>query len=130
MCEQKRWILLEHKGAPDDPVGIHFDLLVEDKNVCRTWRLATIPALDGPSQIVIPLQAHRLAWLDHSEGEVSGGRGWAKKVMAGFFFDELPKNLNERFQIELHSKTGLVGNLKIENCLCSLTSVAASRFFP
>ena len=30
MNQPKRWALLEHRGSPDDPEGIHFDLLLED----------------------------------------------------------------------------------------------------
>ena len=53
-----RWVLLRHTGAPDDSKGIHFDLLLEDKGFCRTWRLSDIPSLDGPyvdSVILLPI---------------------------------------------------------------------------
>ena len=28
--EKKRWVILRHTNAPDDPQGCHFDLLLED----------------------------------------------------------------------------------------------------
>lgn len=78
-----RWILLEHVGAPDDPAGRHFDLLVEAGESCRTWRLAGIPRAGGPPVTAVALAPHRLAWLDHVAGAVSGGRGFARRVDGG-----------------------------------------------
>ncbi|MFM8283486.1 MAG: hypothetical protein ACKOCW_07985 [Planctomycetaceae bacterium] len=78
-----RWILLEHTAAPDDPAGRHFDLLVEEGESCRSWRLAAIPVADGASVPAVAIAPHRLAWLDHRSGPVSGGRGFARRVAAG-----------------------------------------------
>jgi len=65
-----RFVLLEHTGHPDDPAGRHYDLLLEEPEACRTWR---------------PLPPHRLVWLDTLAGEVSGGRGFARRVDAGTY---------------------------------------------
>jgi hypothetical protein len=78
-----RYAILEHTGAPDDPAGIHYDLLLEAADGCRTWRLAALPRPDGPPVAAVELPVHRLAWLDHEAGEVSGGRGFARRVDAG-----------------------------------------------
>lgn len=78
-----RFIILEHTAAPDDPAGIHYDLLLEDGPACRTWRLAALPEPGGPSVAATELPPHRLAWLDHEAGEVSGGRGFARRIDAG-----------------------------------------------
>ena len=78
-----RFALLEHTGAPDDPAGRHYDLLLEAGDACRTWRLAEIPTPGGPPVAAVELKPHRLAWLDHVVGEVSGGRGFARRVDAG-----------------------------------------------
>lgn len=80
-----RYVLLEHTGAPDDPAGRHYDLLLETENACRTWRLPEIPSPGGPPVVAIELPPHRLAWLDHVAGEVSGGRGFARRVTAGTY---------------------------------------------
>ena len=103
-----RFALLEHTGAPDDPGGRHFDLLVELAVVspeaaspeaapagvapprsvpaaCRTWRLLELPRAGGEAVPALELPPHRLAWLDHVAGEVSGGRGFARRVDAGRF---------------------------------------------
>ena len=129
MGAQKRWILLEHTGAPDDPEGIHFDLMVEDNHGCRSWRLNEIPRLDGPAQGAIPLPVHQFKWLDHLDGEVSRGRGHARRVMAGFFFEDLPENDSEPVEIQLHSN-GIIGKLTIKNFLCTLSSISSSSFIP
>ncbi len=78
-----RFAILEHTDAPDDPAGRHYDLLLEAGDVCRTWRLAELPAPGGPPVTAVELPPHRLAWLDHVAGEVSGGRGYARRITAG-----------------------------------------------
>ena len=78
-----RFALLEHTGHPDDSVGRHYDLLLEDGASCQTWRLAEIPAPGGGPVAAEPLPPHRLEWLDTRAGEVSGGRGFARRVDAG-----------------------------------------------
>ena len=78
-----RFVLLEHTGHPDDPAGLHYDLLLEDGDSCRTWRLAAIPVGGGEPVVAEPLPPHRLAWLDIEAAEVSGGRGLARRVDAG-----------------------------------------------
>jgi hypothetical protein len=80
-----RFILLEHTGAPDDPAGRHFDLLLEAGEACHTWRLAEIPAPGGPAVTAVEIAPHRLAWLDHGAGKVSGGRGFARRIDGGTF---------------------------------------------
>jgi len=80
-----RFVLLEHTGHPDDPAGRHYDLLLEAAEACRTWRLADIPKPAGPAVAATLLSDHRLVWLERLEGEVSGGRGFARRVDAGAY---------------------------------------------
>lgn len=80
-----RFALLEHTDAPDDPAGRHFDLLLEAGSACRTWRLADVPRAGGGAVAALELPPHRLGWLDHVAGEVSGGRGFARRVDAGTY---------------------------------------------
>lgn len=80
-----RFAVLEHTGAPDDPAGRHFDLLLEAGAACRTWRLMAVPKAGGDSVAALELPPHRLVWLDRLEGEVSGGRGFARRVDAGSY---------------------------------------------
>ncbi len=83
--QMPRFILLEHIGAPDDPMGRHYDLLLEEGDACRTWRLADIPTVNGPPTEAVAIAPHRLAWLDHLDGPVSGNRGHARRVDAGVY---------------------------------------------
>ena len=85
-----RWVLLRHTDAPDDLRGIHFDLLLEDKKFCRTWRLSDIPLLDGPYVDSFYIAPHTLEWLDIEEKVVSGNRGVATRIKQGVFFKCLP----------------------------------------
>lgn len=80
-----RFAILEHTGAPDDPAGRHFDLLLEAGGACRTWRLFEIPQAGGPAVAAVELPPHRLVWLERIEGDVSGGRGFARRVDAGSY---------------------------------------------
>ena len=80
-----RFILLEHTGAPDDSTGRHFDLLLEAGEACHTWRLEAIPEPGGQAVAAVEIVPHRLAWLDHGAGEVSGGRGFARRVDGGTY---------------------------------------------
>ena len=86
-----RWVLLRHTDAPDDLRGIHFDLLLEDKGFCRTWRLSDIPVLDGPYVDSMHIAPHNLDWLDIQEKVVSGNRGVATRIKKGVFSKSLPK---------------------------------------
>ncbi|MBM4077778.1 MAG: hypothetical protein FJ267_19285, partial [Planctomycetes bacterium] len=62
---------------------IHWDFLLECKNICRTWRLMEEPNCDHP----IPAESlpdHRLIYLDY-EGPVSNNRGTVKQWANGTF---------------------------------------------
>ncbi len=119
---RKRWTLLEHTGHPNDLIGCHFDLLLEDGNGCRTWRLDQIPIVDGPSVDAVVLPKHNLYWLDIAEGPVSGGRGWARSLMSGIFRGSLPEIEGAPVQIELHAN-GLEVTLSIRADLCTFSSI-------
>ncbi len=101
MGHQLRYALLEHFGAPDDPGGCHLDLLLEDGDSCRSWRLDGIPRLDGPAVKATPLPPHRLVWLEREAAEVSGGRGWARRVVAGTMRSSLPADVDLPIELEL-----------------------------
>ena len=100
-----RFILLEHTGAPDDPAGRHFDLLLEAGEACHTWRLTEIPSPAGPAVAAVAIAPHRLAWLDHVAGEVSGGRGFAQRIDGGTYEPALEPgadgSLRERIDVRL-----------------------------
>jgi len=96
-----RWVLLRHIGAPDDSIGIHYDLLLEDNIFCRTWRLSDIPLLDGPYVDSVNIDPHKLDWLDIQEKIVSGDRGVATRIKKGIFMKSLPNIENTSIQLSL-----------------------------
>ena len=106
LADPHRYVLLEHFGAPDDPRGCHLDLLLEDGDSCRSWRLDAIPVLNGPAQSATPPPPHRLVWLDRQAAAVSGGRGWARRVVAGTYRGNLPAAADQPVNLEL---TGMAG---------------------
>ena len=92
---------MRHIGAPDDLKGVHFDLLLEDKEFCRTWRLSDIPLLDGPYVDSVNIDPHKLDWLDIQEKIVSGDRGVATRIKKGIFMKSLPNIENTSIQLSL-----------------------------
>ena len=96
-----RWVLLKHIGSPDDIKGIHFDLLLEDKQFCRTWRLSDIPLLDGPYVNCVCIAPHNLYWLDIEEKLVSGDRGVATRIKQGVFLQSYPAVVSGSINLSL-----------------------------
>ena len=116
-----RWVLLRHIGAPDDAIGIHYDLLLEDNQFCRTWRLSDIPLLDGPYVDSIYIAPHDLDWLDIKEKLVSGNRGVATRIKKGIFFKSLPSI--EKSFINVSLRWGdIEGDLVIDENGCRILS--------
>ena len=115
-----RYSLLRHTDAPDDPSGCHYDLLLEDGETCRSWRLPDIPALNGPTQEATLLPPHRRVWLGPRSAAVSGDRGWAERVMAGRYRGTLPADPQAAVQLDLVDGD-LKGKLRITAGRCSLT---------
>ena len=115
-----RYALLRHTGAPDDPSGCHIDLLLEDGDICRTWRLETVPRLNDGAQAAVPLPAHRLIWLGPRSAAVSGNRGWAERIRAGSYSGVLPSNKDADVKVQLEGD--LQGCLRINSGHCSLSN--------
>ena len=96
-----RWVLLKHIGSPDDIKGVHFDLLLEDKELCKTWRLSDIPLLDGSYVDSVFIAPHNLYWLDIEEKVVSGNRGIATRIKEGVFLESKPSIENKFVNLSL-----------------------------
>ena len=115
-----RYALLRHTGAPDDLSGCHVDLLLEDGDSCRTWRLATVPQLNAKAQPAVPLPPHRRVWLESRRAAVSGNRGWAERIHAGSYSGDLPTATDADVTLELQGD--LCGCLRITNGYCFLSN--------
>jgi hypothetical protein len=64
-----RFVILQH-----DHPELHWDFMLEDGAVLKTWRLAQMPSQPGETIAALRIGDHRLAYLDY-EGPVSGNRG-------------------------------------------------------
>ena len=117
----RRWVILKHVLSKDSFEGLHYDLLLEDVNDCRSWRLSSIPLLNGPLVEAIATTPHKFYWLERDESLVSGGRGWAKQIYRGTFSGSLPVSKSEMISIEIIS-TSLKGRLQIVDGICRITS--------
>ena len=73
-----RFVVLIH----DHPV-LHWDLMLEEPQSLRTWRLAARPAA-GAEIEAEALAPHRITYLDY-EGPVSGGRGSVSRDASGHY---------------------------------------------
>jgi hypothetical protein len=64
-----RYVILQHVG----PRGTHFDFMLEQGDVLKTWELFQEP-VPGCEILARPLPDHRVAYLDY-EGPLSENRG-------------------------------------------------------
>lgn len=78
VSNRRRFVILEH----DHPF-LHWDLLLEDSNALRSWRLLA-PLKTDCWLAAEKLPDHRKIYLDY-EGPVSGNRGHVHRVAAGHF---------------------------------------------
>ena len=123
-----RWVLLKHIGSPNDVNGIHFDLLLEDKEFCRTWRLDDIPLLDGPYVDSVYIAPHNLYWLDIEEKVVSGNRGVAKRIKQGVFLQSFASFESSSINLSLIWDK-LEVDLVIDENGCRIFSKTSDYFF-
>ena len=93
--------MLRHIESPGDGKGIHYDLLLEQKEFCRTWRLSDVPVLDGPYVDSVHISPHNLYWLDIEEKLVSGNRGVAKRIKQGIYFQSFPLGESDSIKLSM-----------------------------
>ncbi len=94
-----RFVVLTH----DHPF-LHWDLMLEQADALRTWRLKQPPDTQGPIAAEA-LPDHRLAYLDY-EGPVSGDRGTVTRWDAGTY--EMLESTSNRIVVHFAGKK-LVG---------------------
>jgi hypothetical protein len=68
-----RYVILRHEMPGPPRGGIHWDFMIEQGEVLRTWALAAEPNSAAEIEANV-LADHRIAYLDY-EGPVSGNRG-------------------------------------------------------
>ena len=90
-----KWVLLEHKVYSGTSLDIHYDFLVENEIDCLTWKFLKLPVLNDDSVEIFKQPNHRLVWLSRLEYQLSGNRGFVKRIDNGIF-----KNVTD--QLESH----------------------------
>lgn len=78
-----RFVVLRHETPPSFPRGLHWDLMLEQEGVLRTWALAAEPLANCEIE-ADELAVHRVAYLQY-EGPVSGDRGSVTRWDEGDF---------------------------------------------
>ncbi len=99
-----RFVVLTH----DHPV-LHWDLMLEQGDSLRTWRLVRPADSEGPIEAE-QLPDHRLAYLDY-EGPVSGDRGTVERWDAGTY--EIVESIADCLVVRLTGRR-LVGLAALE----------------
>ncbi len=91
-----RFVILEH-----DHPELHWDFMLEDAGVLKTWRLLERPqpGTSVPGEMSFD---HRLKYLDY-EGPISGNRGSVIRWDGGTYEGTLPSkfDLNQTIEIDL-----------------------------
>ena len=80
-----KWVLLEHKVYSANYLDIHYDFLVENGIDCLTWKFLKLPISNQAPIEIVNQKNHRLVWLYRIEHELSGNRGFVKRIDHGIF---------------------------------------------
>ena len=115
-----KWVLLEHKVYSVNSVDIHFDFLVENGIDCLTWKFLKLPLLNQNSIEIYKQPNHRIVWLSRIEYELSGNRGFVKRIDHGIFKNVAGKLNSESFRIILDGIL-LSGLFEISGNSCRLS---------
>ena len=116
----KKWVLLEHKVYSANFLDIHYDFLVENGIDCLTWKFLRIPLLIQASIEIFKQPNHRLVWLSRIEHELSGNRGFVKRIDHGIFTNVSDKLGSEYCQLILDGEL-LYGLFEISGNFCRLS---------
>ena len=115
-----KWVLLEHKVCSDNSFDIHYDFLIENGMDCLTWKFLKLPLLNKPSTEIFKQPNHRLVWLLREEYELSGNRGFVKRIDHGIFKKVTDKLDSDHFQFILDGEL-LYGLFEISGNSCRLS---------
>ena len=114
-----KWVLLEHKVPSTDSFDIHYDFLVENGMDCLTWKFLKLPVFSQASIEIFKQPNHRLVWLSREEYELSGNRGFVKRIDHGIFKNVADTVDPEYFRLILYGGV-LNGLLEISGNSCRL----------
>ena len=115
-----KWVLLEHKVYSGSVLDIHYDFLVDNEIDCLTWKFLKLPLIDQVSVEILKQPNHRLVWLSRKKYELSGNRGFVKRIDSGMCKNVLCTLGSESFAFVLDGEI-LSGLLEISGNSCRLS---------
>ena len=115
-----KWVLLEHKVYFANSVDIHYDFLVEKGIDCLTWKFLKLPLLNQAAIEISKQPNHRLIWLAREKFELSGNRGFVKRIDHGILKNVSEKLDSEYCRLILNGQL-LYGLLEISGNSCRLS---------
>ena len=115
-----KWVLLEHKVYSSNSLDIHYDFLVENGIDCLTWKFLKLPLINQASIEIFKQPNHRLVWLYRLEHELSGNRGFVKRIDHGIVKNISDKLNSETYRFILDGRL-LYGLFEISGNSCRLT---------
>ena len=111
-----RFVILRH----DSPRGVHYDLMLEEGDVLKTWALPQSPEV-GAEILCDALPDHRLAYLDY-EGPIAGGRGSVTRWDRGTC--RIIEQSDTQWIVEFHGEK-LVGRVTLNQKQCPSHAIQA-----
>ena len=114
------WVLLEHKVYSGTSCDIHYDFLINNEIDCLTWKFLKLPLLNQASVEIFKQQNHRLVWLSREEYELSGNRGFVKRIDHGIF-ENVADKLDSGYLRLILNGVVLNGLLEISANSCRLS---------
>ena len=115
-----KWVLLEHQVYSCNYLDVHYDFLVENEIDCLTWKFFKLPSLNQASVEILKQPNHRLVWLSREKHELSGNRGFVKRIDYGIFKNVSDKLDTECFRFILDGQL-MYGLLEISGNSCRLS---------
>ncbi len=116
-----KWVLLEHTVYSFNSLDIHYDFLVENGIDCLTWKFLKLPLLNQDSIEIFKQPNHRLVWLSRIEHELSGHRGFVKRIDHGIFKNVTDELDSQCFRYLLDGEL-LNGLFEISGNFCRLSN--------
>ena len=115
-----KWVLLEHKVYSETSSDIHYDFLIENGIDCLTWKFLKLPLLNQAPINILKQPNHRLVWLSRQEYQLSGNRGFVKRIDHGKFKKVSNKLESDTFRFVLDGAI-LYGLFEISGNSCRLS---------
>ena len=103
-----RFVILRHEPSSESTRPLHWDFMVEQGGMLRTWALSEEPTPDRDISAE-KLADHRLAYLDY-EGSIAGDRGRVTRWDRGEY--AIDESTPEKLILTVHGEK-LIGRVEV-----------------